>query len=462
VKIKAVIIMISTLLAAIVLIFIPAEVRAVTECCADYWCGVRDRNVWAGGETWTLPGYDPCIPGYQCYWQKYAVGGYSLNVLETKVLTSGDERLDVVHANRTYTFPTDHHAYSIVLLWGLNWWPGYDYGQGPLVFPDLSYPGSFPACIDSTIPAEAVDIIWSCVANIPDGIFYPWFVDEAFASCGVYAVVPIYNCQDGETMSCYDGIGGLGQGICKSGIKTCSNHEWDGPCVGQVLPQLDSCDLELSCGVMGSNCECFNGETKPCYYGPDSTRGKGICHDGTQTCIGGRWDPTCNGEVLPEAEQCDNLDHNCNGLIADGFECKPGDTKHCYEGPGGTEGRGICRGGTQSCMNCQWDPTCIGEVLPEEEQCDDKDHNCNGETADGFECKPGETRHCYTGPDGTENKGICRGGSQACNFCQWDTDCKGQVLPEDTEKCDGKNHLCAEKPDTGCDPCLDNTGKSTT
>jgi hypothetical protein len=60
--------------------------------------------------------------------------------------------------------------------------------------------------------------------------------------------------------------------------------------------------------------------------------------------------------------------------------CVPNMTQPCYTGPAGTEGHGICHGGTQKCAGdgMSWGP-CTGEVLPQVENCATAiDEDCNG------------------------------------------------------------------------------------
>jgi len=144
--------------------------------------------------------------------------------------------------------------------------------------------------------------------------------------------------------------------------------------------------------LRGCNCPS-PGATRACYTGAANTRNVGQCKDGTQTCVAqnefGTWGP-CNGEVLPAPEVCDGtVDRNCNGktgcndptctstpLCNTG--CTDGQTRPCYDGPSGTENRGICKDGTQTCAAGTWGK-CTGEVLPEPQNCCDAiDHACNG------------------------------------------------------------------------------------
>ena len=55
-----------------------------------------------------------------------------------------------------------------------------------------------------------------------------------------------------------------------------------------------------------------------CYSGQAREIGVGICRAGVETCVRGvggavQWGP-CAGERLPEAEQCDNQDRDCDGF----------------------------------------------------------------------------------------------------------------------------------------------------
>lgn len=61
---------------------------------------------------------------------------------------------------------------------------------------------------------------------------------------------------------------------------------------------------------------CAAGDLQPCYTGPISTMGVGVCKSGLRRC-----DPQtgayglCEGQVLPSIEQPDGLDNNCNGVV---------------------------------------------------------------------------------------------------------------------------------------------------
>ena len=113
----------------------------------------------------------------------------------------------------------------------------------------------------------------------------------------------------------------------------------------------------------------------------------------------------------------------------------------CYPGPAGTENKGSCHAGTQTCNSSgefgTWG-ACTGSVVPTTEDCTGgMDTNCNGlvgcndPTCTGMTgcCTSGNTRACYDGPSGTEGVGQCHGGAQVCDGTgAWDA-CTGEVLP---------------------------------
>lgn len=137
---------------------------------------------------------------------------------------------------------------------------------------------------------------------------------------------------------------------------------------------------------------CEPGTTSSCYEGPEGTLGLGACHDGLKTCnADGTGFGPCEGQVLPAAkEDCDTpADDDCDGQAKNGCGCTPGTKKACYEGPSGTEGLGLCKGGEKACDadGAGWGP-CVGQVVPAAEDCDSAaDEDCDGSGA----CQSGGT-----------------------------------------------------------------------
>ncbi len=232
---------------------------------------------------------------------------------------------------------------------------------------------------------------------------------------------------DAVTQPCYTGPAATrGKGLCHDGVATCSLGAW-GTCIGQQLPTTELCDnLDQDCDGLTDN-----GVTLACYTYSHG-RNQGLCHDGVLTCIAGVWGATCSGQQGPVAETCNNLDDDCDGIIDNGV------TQTCYSGAAGTAGVGPCKAGTATCAAGAWG-TCVGQVVPTPEVCDNIDNDCNGTIDNGV------TRPCYTGPDGTLNLGICRTGMATCSFGFWGG-CAGQVVPA-LEVCNGLDDNCNDSTD---------------
>jgi hypothetical protein len=122
---------------------------------------------------------------------------------------------------------------------------------------------------------------------------------------------------------------------------------------------------------------CTPNEVRECpYSGDPKTKGVGACRAAKQTCnADGTALSGCEGEVLPKKEDCTTpADDNCNGTAnepeAGCTKCMPGTMMSCYDGPTGTEGVGICKAGTWTCVA---DGThygnCDNEVVPQKPSC---------------------------------------------------------------------------------------------
>ncbi|WP_437624504.1 MopE-related protein [Sorangium sp. So ce1151] len=197
---------------------------------------------------------------------------------------------------------------------------------------------------------------------------------------------------------------------------------------------------------------CTAGEA--CYGGAPASLYHGICIAGRRLC-GADGSSSCVGEVLPGEETCNGYDDDCNGEVDEVCPCVGGSSQPCHVGPPGTQGVGICRGGTQACTDGAWG-ACDGAEGPAEEVPNGADDDCDGVTDDGFGCAPGAQQACYQRPGGVvsgelqSKSGVipsCRKGTQACADGSWGS-CEGQILPEE-EICNGEDDDCNGVIDDG-------------
>jgi hypothetical protein len=197
-------------------------------------------------------------------------------------------------------------------------------------------------------------------------------------------------CAAGHQRPCYSGPAGTeGVGPCKGGVEVCSATGW-GPCTGEVLPSPQTCTgVDNECdGMVDEGCACEVGQQQSCYTGPAGTEGVGACKGGMEICSATGWG-LCKGEVLPSPQTCTGVDNECDGIVDEGCACEVGLQQACYTGPAGTKGVGPCKAGTQTCTLMGWG-ACVGEVVPQPNECGVIDNNCDGSTT-GLTCPAGFT-----------------------------------------------------------------------
>lgn len=109
------------------------------------------------------------------------------------------------------------------------------------------------------------------------------------------------------------------------------------------------------------------------------------CHDadGDGRGDGCEAGPDCDDGDRKLGERCDDLARMCaDDRSAEGCPCLGGAHHECYSGAEQTQDVGMCRAGSQRCINEAWG-ACEGEVAPARERCNSDDDDCDGVVDEG-------------------------------------------------------------------------------
>ncbi len=159
-----------------------------------------------------------------------------------------------------------------------------------------------------------------------------------------------------------------------AGVSTTTNEGGTGGAAGGQPVDQEPCNGidDDQDGKIDEGCSCEPGTTQDCFGGPIDKAELGLCSLGTQLCQSdGSWGE-CEGQVLPAAEKCDALDHDCDGEPRNGNpETAPCDTGEL----------GICSQGMLECT--EQGLVCKQKSQASFEICNGKDDDCNGLVDEG-------------------------------------------------------------------------------
>ena len=243
-------------------------------------------------------------------------------------------------------------------------------------------------------------------------------------------------------------------GQCSVGRTSC--FEGQLTCIVLQEPIAERCDGQ------DNDCDAEIDEGNPDSGQPCSTGRFGQCDLGQQRCLNGGL--VCESIFVPEPEQCDGLDNDCDNVIDEdatsmNLRCDTGEV-------------GVCGEGTQVCSTGLY--ACSPATPPEGELCNTLDDDCDGTIDEGLlnacgrcgltpvETCDGQDNDC----DGTPDEGsLCLEGF-TCSLGVCASDCISNECPDPTKTCvnDGcvPRCLAAQCPegftctDGDCsDPCLE-------
>lgn len=178
-----------------------------------------------------------------------------------------------------------------------------------------------------------------------------WFRWCCLFGVGFLSTAWIWSCSGGSA-------GCKSNGDCLNG-QYCAT---DGVCRGECSSK-DDCKAGETCTAQ----KCVSSGTEKTAEDPagqENTTGQESTTSSESVSEGG------DGGVVESAQD--------DSIIPGKSPKCPTESRECYTGAAGTQGKGACKAGKQRCTDGNWGP-CLGEVTPQPERCNGIDDDCDGQ-----------------------------------------------------------------------------------
>lgn len=241
----------------------------------------------------------------------------------------------------------------------------------------------------------------------------PWW-----AMAALVTLLAATGCED----STAGGESGAGE---NNGEVGCTDYDGDGYGIGCARgedcndsnPEIQVCDCSQG---NFAGCPCQEGATEACFEGVAGQQGVGVCTGGTRRCENGNWSP-CFGQVLAQAEVCDNRDNDCDGSADEDLELN-------------------------ACGTC--DPLCDGESVGQDGDTgwgltDDNSEGLRENERNGLELVDSESNFDFiwvaNSEEGTVSKINTQTGQEAARYVSA-LRVNPQTMPSSLERCDSNSN----------------------
>ncbi|GMV42429.1 MAG: hypothetical protein AMXMBFR64_41450 [Myxococcales bacterium] len=213
---------------------------------------------------------------------------------------------------------------------------------------------------------------WGCkqdLGSAPDVVFLCVPLDllqcapcDVNADCADDKLGLIGSCIPGGADGSFCGVRCTAAEPCAAGTTCATVTDVSGKQVDRCVPESGDCTCSLHAELIGASTTCTR------------TSDLGTC-SATRRCVDGALQP-CTA-LEPAEETCNAVDDDCDGATDEGLTGLPCESKTEW---GACPGTGTCANGAVTC----------GAPLPQEEACDGKDNDCDGETDEGFKDTDGD------------------------------------------------------------------------